>query len=126
MADVGASAEVRFLVDADATAIALGSGDVPVLGTPKVVALCEEAAVLAVASELDTRSTSVGIHIALDHVAPTPVGRTVVAYAELTEVDGRTLEFRISVTDGGTVVASGTHVRVVVDRSRFVAKVGGE
>ena len=65
MADVGASAEVRFLVDADATAIALGSGDVPVLGTPKVVALCEEAAVLAVAGELDSRSTSVGIHIAL-------------------------------------------------------------
>ena len=126
MVDVGASAEVSFLVDVDATAIALGSGDVPVLGTPKVVALCEEAAVRAVAGEIDEEETSVGIHIALDHVAPTPVGRTIVASAELISVDGRTLEFRVSVSDDGMVVASGTHIRVVVDRSRFVARVAGE
>ncbi len=119
MISVGATATTSFIVDEASTAIALGSGDVPVLGTPKVVALVEQAAVAAISGLLEAGQTSVGTNVSLDHLAPTPVGRAVLATATVTSVDRRTVRFDVEVTDDGRPVAKGSHVRAVVDRNRF-------
>lgn len=122
----GLSARVELTVtDAD-TAQALGSGDVPVLGTPRLLALAEAATVAATATRMAPGSTTVGVRVELDHRAATPVGRTVLARARLAKVDGRRLLFEISVTEGGEVIAEGRVERVVVDRRRFVAKAFGD
>lgn len=111
--------------DAD-TAEAIGSGDVPVLGTPRIVALAEEATVRAVADELGDNKTTVGASVQLDHVAPTPPGAAVEAEATLAGIQGRRLIFKVSVSDERGLVAAGKITRVVVDRDRFVAKAHGE
>lgn len=117
----GLEADVeRVVADAD-TASALGSGDVDVFGTPAVVAMCEEAAVAAVARSIDSGQTTVGTSITLDHLAPTLVGRRVLARAHLERVDGRTLHFDVEASDGTGPIARGTHTRVVVDRDRFLS-----
>ena len=116
----GLRAHIDLVVTDRDTAIALGSGDVPVLATPRILALCEEATVAAVAPVLESDETTVGIRAELDHTAPTAVGATVVATAELTAVEGRTLTFAVHATAGGRIVASGSVRRVVVDRQRFV------
>ncbi|MFI7435410.1 thioesterase family protein [Micromonospora haikouensis] len=122
----GRAARVELTVtDAD-TALAVGSGDVAVLGTPRVVALAEAATVAATAGALPPDGTTVGTRVELDHLAPTPVGRTVVALARLTDVDGRRLGFEVTVTDdAGQSVARGRVERVLVDRRRFAARATG-
>lgn len=121
----GLSARVELTVtDAD-TAQALGSGDVPVLATPRVLALAEAATVAALAGRLDTGETTVGTRLELDHVAATAVGRRVSALAILAKVDGRCLLFDIVVRDGDELVAEGRVERVMVDRQRFLAKAFG-
>jgi len=123
---VGAVARVQLTVtDAD-TAQAMGSGDVPVLGTPRVLALAEAASVAATASRMPPGATTVGTRVELEHRAPTPVGRTVVAEARLSKVEGRRLTFEVSVREGTTVVAEGRVERALVDRHRFVAQAFGE
>lgn len=109
------------LVVADAdTAIALHSGDVPVLGTPRLIALCEEATVAAVADHLPGGQTTVGMRVQIDHLAPTHVGSSVAAEATLEKVEGRRLTFTISVSDHCGLVAAGKVTRVVVERARFL------
>jgi fluoroacetyl-CoA thioesterase len=121
--DPGKAANVELHVtDAD-TAQALGSGDVPVLGTPRVLALAEAATVAAVAGTLPDGATTVGTRVELEHLGATAVGGTVVAEAVLSTVDGRRLEFAVTVREGDAVVARGRVHRVVVDRDRFLAKV---
>lgn len=102
------------------TALSVGSGDVPVLATPRIVALCEEAAVKAIRGSLEPEQTTVGTRIVLDHLAPTPAGRRVRAQATLELADGKTLSFLVEASDGAGTVARGTHTRVIVDRERFV------
>lgn len=119
----GLTAKVELTVaDAD-TAQALGSGDVPVLGTPRAVALAEAATVAATTRSLSPGQTTVGVRVELDHKAATPIGRRVVAEAKLTKVDGRNLVFDVVVRDGQTVAAEGRVWRVLVDRQRFLEKV---
>ncbi|HSJ71743.1 MAG TPA: hotdog domain-containing protein [Acidimicrobiia bacterium] len=120
MIRIGATASTSLVVDDASTASALGSGDVPVLGTPKVVALVEAAAVAAIAGMLEDGQTSVGTNVTLDHLAPTRVGSSVLATATVTSVDRRSIRFDVDVTEDGRTVATGTHVRAVVDRSRFL------
>jgi fluoroacetyl-CoA thioesterase len=120
MLEPGPQATVEETVTEDMTAERLGSGDVAVLGTPAVLALVEAAAVAAVADELEPGTTTVGASVALDHLAPTPVGAMVTATAALAEVEERRLTFRFEVTDAAGPVARGEHVRVVVDRERFL------
>lgn len=116
---VGLRAEVGITVtDAD-TAIALGSGAVPVLATPRLVALVEAAAVAAVDGSLPEGMTTVGTRIELDHVAASPVGSRVVAHAAVTAVDGRKTEFGVWATMDGRDVARGTHLRVTVPLGGF-------
>lgn len=105
--------------DAD-TAIALGSGDVPVLATPRLIALLEAAAVASLAGDLGDGETSVGTRIAIDHLAASFVGASVTASAEVVGTAGRSIAFRLTAHEGERVVATGDHTRVVVDRSRFL------
>ena len=105
---VGASAQLELTVtDAD-TAQAIGSGDVPVLGTPRVLALAEAATVRALARRLETGTTTVGSRVELEHRAPTPVGRTVIAaghgWPRSTAAGSRS---RSRVREGDAVVAAG-------------------
>jgi fluoroacetyl-CoA thioesterase len=118
--EIGARGTAVTTVEAADTAIALGSGDVPVLGTPRIVALLEQAAVAAIASGLDVGVTSVGIHVAVDHLAASFVGVTIEAVAEVVEVNGRAISFRLTVYEGDRTVATGNHTRLVVDRERFL------
>jgi predicted thioesterase len=121
----GLSAVVTLdVTDAD-TAVALGSGDVGVLGTPRVVALAEEAAVKAVEESLNRGNTTVGYRVQLDHLAPTMPGTTVSAEATLEAVEGRRLTFRVAVNDPHGLVAAGRITRVTVERDRFMEKVAG-
>jgi fluoroacetyl-CoA thioesterase len=119
----GSTASVDLLVTVADTAIALGSGEVPVLATPRVVALAEAATVAATAGTLPAGSTSVGTRIELDHLAATAIGRAVTAEAVLATVDDRKLVFDVTVREGASIVARGRIHRVVVDRDRFLARV---
>lgn len=106
------------------TAQALGSGDMPVLATPAMMALMENAAMQAVAPELEDGQTTVGSHIEASHLRPTPVGTQVSATATLEQANGRKLLFHVAARQGDTLLGEGTHTRYVVDRDRFLAKLG--
>ncbi|MEX0665831.1 MAG: hotdog domain-containing protein [Acidimicrobiia bacterium] len=120
----GLSAIAKMVVTESDTATALSTGDVPVLATPRVVTLAEEATVQAVAADLEAGTTTVGYRVQLDHLAPTAVGGQVHAEAILETVEGRRLTFRVSVSDGRGLVAAGRITRVVVERDRFLDKAG--
>lgn len=124
MIEVGAHGSVELTVTDDDTAVAFRSGTVPVLATPRLVALVEEASVVAVQQQLAAGETTVGMRVQLDHLAPTPVGATVLAEANLDKVEGRRLTFTVSVTDGRGLVAVGKVTRVVVDEQRFLERAG--
>jgi len=109
------------VTDAD-TAIAMHSGEVAVLATPRAVALAEEAACTALAGHLAAGETSVGMRVQLDHLSPSAVGSHVRAEATLEQVEGRRLTFKVSVEDERGLVAAGKVTRVVVDVARFLAK----
>lgn len=122
----GLTAQVELTVtDAD-TAQAQGSGDVPVLGTPRVLALAEAATVAATAPKLSPGTTTVGVRAEIEHTSPSPIGATVVAHATLAKVDGRRLLFEVRVSVGETTVAEARIERVVVDRHQFVAQAFGD
>jgi fluoroacetyl-CoA thioesterase len=108
------------------TARALGSGDVDVLGTPRVLALAEAATVRAAAGLLEPGQTTVGTRAELDHLAPSPVGATVRADAELVDRAGRRLTFEVRLTQDGRPVATGRVTRAVVDRARFAGQASTE
>jgi len=132
----GLLAELRVVVSEADTAIAAGSGDVPVLATPRLLALAEAASVAAIEPQLGAEMTSVGTAASLEHRRASPVGAEIVVEAELTEVAGRRLVFSFIVRhsppgnggDGGPdadedlVVGAGTLERVVVDREKFLAR----
>lgn len=115
----GRRASVTLTVGEADTAAALGSGDVEVLGSPRVVALCEQAAVAALEGCLQEGRTSVGSWVELDHRAPSRVGADVTAEAVLLGVHGRRLEFAVTVHDGDREVARCKHRRAIVDRASF-------
>ena len=122
MGDRTYSDSVSATVTDSDTARALGSGDVNVLATPRALALAEAATVRAAAASLAPGQTTVGTHVELDHLAPSPVGATVRADAELVYRSGRRLTFDVRLTQDGREVATGRVVRAVVDRDRFTAQ----
>lgn len=115
----GLSASVSIVVGENDTAVALGSGDVEVLATPRIVALVEAAAVAALRGALDAVDTSVGTRIDLRHIAPSLVGAEVTARAEVTAHQGRKVVFAVEATMGDQRVAFGTHDRAIVKRASF-------
>ena len=104
------------------TALSMGSGDLPLLGTPRVVAWIEAAALSAIAGRLDDHLTTVGGQIDIHHSAPTRVGAEVRTEASVAEVNGRRIVFDVSVMSGGREIARGRHVRAIVDRAGFLAR----
>lgn len=122
MLEIGLTHTSNLVVADGNTAIALGSGDMPVLATPAMMALMENAAMLAVASELEDGETTVGGHIESSHLRPTPVGTEVAATATLEKIDGRKLYFNIVARQGDTIIGKGTHLRFVVDREKFLSR----
>ncbi len=124
-------ATLRFTVtDAD-TAVAVGSGDLPVLGTPRLLAWCEAATCAAIDPTLPAGSTSVGTRVELEHLGASAVGQEVEVTASASYVDGRLHRFAVAVrhVDGsapgsapGKVVGTGEVTRVVVDAARFLGR----
>ena len=122
MLALGLTGEAEVAVTEADTAARWGSGHVPVLGTPALVALMERSAVEAVAGHLPIGQTSVGGRIDVHHLAPTPVGMRVRARAELIEVDGRRLRFSVEAWDEAERIGEATHMRFIVNTERFVAR----
>jgi len=124
--EAGASATVRREVRAGDTARSLGSGDLDVLGTPRLLAWCELATVEALAASVDVGQSSVGTRVELSHERASAVGTTVRVRADLVHVDGRLLRFAVvaeqDTADAWTVVAHGQLTRVVVDTERFLSR----
>jgi fluoroacetyl-CoA thioesterase len=116
----GLTAAVELVVTEADTAIAMRSGSVPVLATPRLIALCEEASVAALAGSLAPGQTSVGTKVQIDHLAATAVGQTVRAEASVEKINGRRVIFTVSVNDARGLVAVGRVTRVVVDLERFL------
>jgi predicted thioesterase len=121
----GLGASVTLLVEEGDTALAMGSGDVPVLATPRVVALAEQATVEAVADALGQGMTTVGSEVQLTHLAPSAIGAKVTADVVLESIESRRLVFRVSVTDANGLVAVGRITRVAVQRDRFMERAKG-
>ena len=96
----------------------------PVLATPAMMALMENAAMLAVADELPNGCTTVGGYIESSHLKPSKIGDKITATAEVTRIDGKKIEFKISAYSGDTMLGEGTHLRFIVDKDRFMSKIG--
>ncbi len=124
----GLSAQLELTVAVEDTAEHFRSGDVPVLATPRLIALCEEATCRATDGHLNEAQSSVATRVQFDHLAPVAVGSVVLAEATLVKVEGRRLVFTVSAArlegEGGGLVGAGRVTRVVVDRSTFLAKAG--
>ena len=122
-------ATLRFTVTDDDTAIALGSGSLPVLGTPRLLAWCEAATCAAIDPTLAAGQTSVGTRVELEHVGASAVGHEVEVTASASYVDGRLHRFTVAARNvgpagasGGKVVGTGEITRVVVDGERFLSR----
>jgi len=125
MIEIGLKHTSELRVSEALTAIAVGSGDMPVLATPMMMALMENAAMLAVRDKLPEGSTTVGGHIESTHLKPSKIGDVVKAEAEVTKVDGKKIEFKVSAYSGETLIGEGTHLRFIVDRQKFMSKITG-
>ncbi|MBR6947086.1 MAG: thioesterase family protein [Muribaculaceae bacterium] len=112
----------QLTVNEAVTAVAMGSGDMPVLATPSMMALMENAAMLAVAGHLPEGCTTVGGHITSSHLKPSKLGDIVTATATVTRVDGKKIEFKVEAHCGDTLLGEGTHLRFVVDREKFLSR----
>ncbi len=123
MLEVGLKHTSELTVSEATTAIQVGSGDMLVLATPMMMALMENAAMLAVKDELPNGCTTVGGHIESSHLKPSKIGDVVKSMAEVTKVEGKKIEFKVSAYSGDTLLGEGTHLRFIVDREKFMSKV---
>ncbi|HEU4897085.1 MAG TPA: hotdog domain-containing protein [Actinomycetota bacterium] len=120
----GLQATFRYTVAEADTAVAVGSGEVSVLATPRVLALAERATVAAAAGALEAGESTVGVRVELEHMAPSVVGAELEIAAVLERVAGRRLEFAVRLHDGGRLVARGMITRVVVNTAAFLPDAG--
>lgn len=123
MLEKGLSARSIAIVAAGNTAAAMGSGDLEVFATPAMVALMENAAMTAVAPALPEGSTTVGAEMNVSHFKPSGAGAQITATAVLTQVEGRKLTFNVGARDAEGMIGEGVHIRYIVDREKFMAKV---
>ena len=114
--------ESRYIVGDDDTALVVGSGDLPVLATPRLIAWMENTAMRSVAQTLGDNETTVGGKIDVSHLRPSAVGTEVIVTAVLDNAEGRKRTFSVVAKDSEGVIAEGMHVRFVVDRERFMEK----
>ena len=121
--EVGLAARLARTVTDDDTAAALGSGSLPVLATPRLLAWCEAATCAALEPVLRPEETTVGTRVSLEHTAPSPVGAEVDVSASVVHVDGRLVRFSVAARAGGRLLGSGEVTRVVVDSARFLGRI---
>ena len=119
---VGMKFRVEDTVVQDNTAISAGSGTLPVFATPFMCALMEKAAWMAIAPALDEGDSSVGTKLSISHLSASPVGLKVWAESEVTAVDGKRIEFRVTAGDEKGLIGEGTHERFIITNDRFLAK----
>lgn len=124
MLEIGLKHTSEQTVSEALTAMQMGSGDLPVFATPAMMALMENAAMMAVANDLPEGCTTVGGHIESSHLRPSKIGEKVSAVAEVTKVDGKKIEFKVAAYSGETLLGEGTHLRFVVDKEKFISKLG--
>ena len=124
MIEIGLKHTSELMVTDTVTAIKMGSGDMPVQATPAMMALMENAAMLAVDDELPEGCTTVGGHIESSHLKPSKIGDVVRAVAEVAKVDGKKIEFKVAAYSGDTLLGEGTHLRFIVDREKFMSRLG--
>ena len=124
MIKIGLKHTSELTVTDAVSAIRMGSGAMPVLATPAMLALMENAAMLAVAGKLPEGCTTVGGHIESSHLKPSKIGDKLSATAEVTKVEGKKIEFKVSAYSGAVLLGEGTHLRFIVDRERFMSKLG--
>ena len=122
--EAGLKATLDRTVGEEDTAATLGSGSLPVLGTPRLLAWCEAATCAALEPALEAGQTSVGTRISLEHTAPSALGATVEVTASSVHVDGKLVRFSVAARQEGKLVGSGEVTRVVVDAERFMSRVG--
>lgn len=123
MISIGLTYTSSTMVTDKNSADAMGSGSMPVLATPAMIALMENAAMMAVADVLPEGCVTVGSAVNVEHIRPTGVGTSVSATAHLVAVDGRKLTFEVVAVDVGGTIGKGTHVRYIVDSAKFMAKI---
>ena len=111
-----------IVVEEKHLACTVGSGDLPVLATPMMVALMENAAMLCVQDELEDGESTVGSHISVSHVKPTPLGKSVSATATLLSREGRKLTFHVVAYDEQSLIGEGEHVRYIINKEKFLSK----
>lgn len=122
--ELGALATIELVVTDVDLATAVHTGGVPVLSSPRLFALMEEAAVCAVEPFLSSGWQTVGIHLDVRHTAATPPGRCVAAQARLVQVDGRRLVFDVCAHDAAGEIGAGVHERFLVETDRFLRRAG--
>jgi fluoroacetyl-CoA thioesterase len=120
MIKVGSKGKVENIVNSSNTANRVGSGTLEVFSTPMMIALMENAAINAI--ELPKEQSSVGISIDIKHIAATPIGMKVWAEAEVLEVDGRRIVFKIEAYDEIEKIGEGRHERYIINNEKFLAK----
>ena len=98
----------------------------PVLATPVMIMVMENAALNAIKPYLDAGESAVGTRVEVRHLAPTPIGQRVVGEAEVTKVDGRHIEFTVRATDETEEIGAGTHERVIVDLARLAKRLNAK
>ena len=123
MLEAGIKGRQEGMVTDENSAAAVGSGLLPVFATPAMVALMENAAMLAVAAGLPEGSTTVGAQMNTSHIKPSPMGEEITATATLEEAEGRKLTFKVVAHDSKGVIGEGTHIRFIVDKEKFLAKI---
>lgn len=119
---VGMRARADAVVTNDNAAVTVGSGTLPVFATPCMCALMEEAAWKAIAPELSEGDSSVGTKLSISHVSASPVGIKVWAESQVTAVDGKRIEFKVSAYDEAGLIGEGTHERFIINSDRFLSK----
>lgn len=125
---IGTKCRLEQVVTDSLTAANVGSGTLPVFGTPYMIAMMECAALTGLQEFLDDSQGSVGTQISVSHVAPTPVGMNVVAEAEIIAVseNGKMVDFKVSAWDDAGLIGEGTHTRAIIGNEKFLARCNGK
>jgi predicted thioesterase len=122
MLKIGLKHTSKTTVTTEKTAEVMGSGNLPVLATPALVALMENAAMLSVDKTITETQSTVGVHMDIKHLAPSPIDALVEAKAELTAIEGRKLSFTISAYEGDKKIGIATHTRYIIEVEPFLKK----
>jgi predicted thioesterase len=115
--------EEKFIVEEEHTAYHIGSGDEKVLGTPWMISFMERVSNRLIAAQLPDDQMSVGVHVDVKHLAATPVKAEIRVRAEVLEVVKNRVKLTIEAWDREDKIGDGTHLRAVVDKSRFMERV---